>query len=58
MGISSLAKLVCVIVVPVGEHVCDGGGGGGQGSLSVPGCQRDAKRMRLLLHLPDNGTAA
>lgn len=55
MGISSLAKLVCVIVVPVGEHVCDGGGGG---SLSVPGCQRDAKRMRLLLHLPDNGTAA
>lgn len=57
MGISSLAKLVCVIVVPVGEHVCDGGEGGG-GSLSVPGCQRDAKRMRLLLHLPDNGTAA
>lgn len=56
MGISPLAKLVCVIVVPVGEHVCDGGGG--QGSLSVPGCQRDAKRMRLLLHLPDNGTAA
>lgn len=55
MGISPLAKLVCVIVVPVGEHVCDGGGGG---SLSVPGCQRDAKRMRLLLHLPDNGTAA
>lgn len=26
VGISSLAKLVCVIVVPVGEHVCDGGG--------------------------------
>lgn len=30
VGISSLAKLVCVIVVPVGEHVCDGGEGGGQ----------------------------
>lgn len=30
VGISSLAKLVCVIVVPVGEHVCDGGGGQGR----------------------------
>lgn len=28
VGIYSLAKLVCVIVVPVGEHVCDGEGGG------------------------------
>lgn len=31
--------------------------GGGQ-FVSVPGCQRNTQRMRLLLHLSDNGSAA
>lgn len=26
--------------------------------VSVPGCQRNTQRMRLLLHLSDNGCAA
>lgn len=40
-----------------GVHMCSRQAGRQQ-FVSVPCCQRNTQRMRLLLHLPNNGIAA
>lgn len=67
------SRLVDVGVCFCGVPRCTGGGGGSEKEggeacmqcavlggvfVSVPGCQRNTQRMRLLLHLSDNGCAA